>query len=389
MASLNRCIKSFSDTYLGVSVLLVLTVVSTGRAEVLPFFDPSHITQKQTASFVALQGFIAEDPLSLKDFFDEWGGDYHPRSGNNAAMEFLRADTGMLYEGYYVGYFYQKDVLLESSRGFVDGYHTLQNDISVARSEDYDLLLGIRGIEQQGMLIASSWKIWEESDHIVTIGAGAYLSNVMDIQSGILRGKGTIAPDDTYSAQGVADYRFSDNLLYDGWNYDVLEDGWGYGFHIALAYQNRAYGIEIHAIVNDLFARSIWYRLPHSVVNVKSENLSSDDNGYDVQKPTVWGRESYDDYTFDIPKKIHIGIQKTITNNMVLEVGYEEIAYIHIPYVNMRMLWEDQVVTFGYETRFDTFSLKYRYDHFECILRSNGLEDASAVGIGLSYLYTF
>ena len=157
----------------------------------------------------------------------------------------------------------------------------------------------------------------DTESHRVQVGMSGYLSYDVDIQSGVLSGKGSIFTDETYHTTAYADYHFMDNLLYDGWN--VAETyGIGYGLHLGMIYDNKEYAFSVHVLVNDLFAKSHWKNLPYSIVNLETNNKVIGDDGYTEYDPIISGWEIYEDFTQVISPKYHIDIQQ---NFKILNLG--------------------------------------------------------------------
>ncbi len=363
-------------------------IASGVNAEIFPLFNPlAHSASSHPSLELSSSGFIADDPVSLKDFFNDWEGEYSPESSDNYAVEMLRVDIGTtLPSGYYIGYFYQWDTLIHTNRGFVEGYYRVKNNLTSQEDQAYGLQLAINGIERHGLVVSRSWMVYRFDSAKVTFGAGVYLSYDTDSQDGILTGDGTLYSDSSYSATAISDYYYTDNLLYD---LDVDDTyGIGYGMHIALRYEHQN-GIMINLLANDLFARSHWKNLPYSLVYLETENQSIGDDGYVSYDPTIHGWELYKDHVQHIEPKYHIDIQKKIDLHFELSLGYEYCDGLGIPYIQTNMQTEYGTFGLQYETRFGMIGVDYRYGHVSLSLFSDGFEDASALGFSGKILYNF
>jgi len=357
-------------------------------AEIIPFFNPLKNLSEGTVK-IHVQGFIANDPVSIKDFFDDWEGDYSPQSGENTAIEMLRMDIGTkIFDNYYVGYFYQRDTLIKANRGFTDAYHAVKNKLHFSAEQDYDLQLDIEGIERHGGIVGKAFTLYHSPAHHLQIAGSAFLSYDIDTQSGNLKGNGSIHTDDTYSAQARADYHFMENLLYDGWNTDKSY-GIGYGFHLGLLYQNSTYNFKVQLLANDLFSRTHWKRLPHSQVDIRTENQIIGEEGYVEYDPTISGWETYSNFTQKISPKYHADISKEWANGLSVKLGFESIDFVHMPYISISQHFDESQVTLLYEHRFRSIGMTYTDRYFHISILSNGFSDASAIGISGSYIYRF
>jgi len=370
------------------TLFLLLGVISAIHAEVIPFFNPTQIHQQNTAN-VNIQGFVANDPVSIKGFFNDWEGDYAPRSGNNIAMEEFRIDVGTtLYDKYYIGYFYTRNLSSSSNKDFVDFYHAIKNDKGFKTVQNYKIRLDIVGIEQHGILLSRNVPVCDTEEHTLTIGASAYVSYATDIQKGSLNGTSSIALDQTYNASASTDYYYMNNLLYD---LDVQKTyGLGYGLHLGLFYANKVHDFDLQIIANDLAAKSHWRNLPFSHVDIETFNQEINANGYVEYNPTIRGLEVYRDYVQNIKPKYHIDIKKHFSQKIDFSIGLDSIEQVNIPYISIsKMLNEKQKVELLYETRFNSMRIEYEDRNFSISILSNGFTNASAIGLSGSYIYHF
>jgi hypothetical protein len=389
-----RSKASFKRPFFILRALLVCGVAA--NSEVLPFFNPVQFGGKTKEGVAKIQFFIADDPVSLQAFFDDWSGDYHPRKKDNAAAELARIDAGIgNLHGFYVGYFYQRDVLIRAGRGFVDGYYTLRNDLETNADVTYDLRLGIEGIDRHGIVVSREMTAIDNGEHRLRIGVSGYLSYDNDVQYGHLEGVGVLHPNGTYSARAVANYHFSENYLYDGWNYEegrsgARSYGIGYGMHIGIHYENTNLGFEFTLLANDLFARSEWERLPYSKnITINTENQTIGDDGYVQYDPTVSGYEIYEDYVFKPPEKYHVDLRTKIYG-LHIEAGYEKEDFIEVPYVAAEKRFDNFTLRASYDFRFETFGLRYADENYYVAIRVDALTtDYSAVGLSCAYRRRF
>jgi len=87
------------------------------RADVLSFFDPSKASSFNTS----FSYFLANDAISLKEFLGDWKSHYHPKTGENIALQDMSLQIGgSYYKGYYLGLFHRYDVMIKTNRDFTD-----------------------------------------------------------------------------------------------------------------------------------------------------------------------------------------------------------------------------------------------------------------------------
>ena len=369
-------------------LLVLLGMTSALQAEVIPFFNPTQTYQTNTLS-INIEGFIANDPVSLKDFFNDWEGDYTPKNGDNIAMEEFRLDIGtVIYDSYYVGYFYTRNLFVVTSRGFVDFYHTLKNGSKFDSKQKYNLKLDMDGIEEHGVLISRNFPLLDTEEYELSAGVSGYFSYATGIQYGSLTGKSSIGADGTYSASGITDYYYQNNLLYD---LDTKKTyGIGYGLHLGALYTNKTYNFDIQLIINNVLAKSHWTNLPFSHVDIDTRNQIINNNGNIEYKPTISGLEVYKDYIQKIIPKYHMDITKNLFQYIDVTVGIDNVDNITIPYVTIATMINDtQKVEFLYETKFNSKGIRFEGVHYSFSLMSNGFSEASAVSFSGNYIYKF
>jgi hypothetical protein len=367
--------------------VLLFTLSSLLSAEVVPFFNPMVQTTPYRTSF-SMEGFIASDPVSLYDFFHDWQGKYSPRKGDNIALEAFRIDMGIvLDEGYYFGYFFQKDTLIQTNRGFSDAYYALKNDLFPNEETSYELYLLIEAIQRHGLTLSRSFRLFERGERHVDIAFGGYLSYDTQIQSGDVVGEGILFPDESYSLWGEVDYFYEENLLY-GLNVEN-NYGIGYGFSFSSSYVDEASSFKARLIVNDLFARSYWKHLPYSLVSIETENESVGEDGYVSYDPTISGWELNEKYIHHFSPKYHLDIEKNLTQKSRLMVGYEYAYGLSMPYIKFLYEKEDDTYSLRYESRFKSLGFGYEGENLSFSLYSDGIKYASSFGFSLKYAYTF
>ncbi len=369
------------------SFIIIIGMTSRLFSEVIPFFNPT-AQYLQHSAIMNIQGFIANDLVSIKGFFNDWEGEYSPRNKNNIAMEEFRVDIGTKFCGYYVGYFYTRNLLAIANRGFVDFYHALKNDTPFDTEQNYHLKLEMNGIQEHGILLSKNMFILNNDEQKLMIGASAYLSYATDVQDGSLLGTGSISSDKTYSATATADYYYLNNLLYD---LDVKNTyGIGYGLHLGLLYINKEYGVDLHILANNLVSKSYWKHLPFSRVKVESNNQIINNHGHVEYNPTISGLELYRDYTQEITPKYHMDIKKHFSQEIDVTVGIDSIENVTIPYITIsKMLNKTQKVELLYETRFKSKGITFQGKNYTISLMSNGFSDTSAIAFSGNYIYHF
>jgi len=335
---------------------------------------------------ISTQGFIADDPVSLYDFFHDWEGKYSPNKSDNYALEFARVDIGKSFGDYYIGYFYQRDTFIRTNRGFVDGYYNVKNSIKPLHDTDYDLELEIDGVIRHGLLMSKSFKIVDDDSRAFSIGVGGFISYSVDVQDGVLKGKGTIYPDGKYDASGVTTYYYMENLLYD---LDVEDTyGLGYGFDISMLFVDKDNDYSVTIAINDLLSYTYWKNLPYSLVYIETQNQEFNGD-YVSYNPTIHGWELYKDFKQKIEPKYNVEFSKLFFKTYTLDIGVDYIHTLSLPYIKASKIFDSSTISCQFDYRYHTFGLEYINQYIDIKLFTNGFKNASAVGFSFDLSYDF
>jgi len=389
MAILNRFFKSINlpSFYDGRLVLTILLWVVGAEGNILPFFNPLELRPNSFA--FNLQGYIAEDPVSLREFFHDWGGDYHPRSGDNAALELMRGDIGIsLKRGWYLGYFYRLDAVVRANRGFVDGFHDVKNNYRLKKEKRYDLDLGVNGVESHGITIAKRFDLYKDHLHQFSMSLSAYGSYCVNSQDGTLHGKGVFHSDDSYSAAAIADYYYTHNYLYSGREIEHEFKGYGYGMDFSLLYRDMENRNTFGLVINDLLAQVKWQHIPYSLVYVDTNNQRVKD-GYIEYNPIIHGWELYKNHTQKLDSRYDLWLSHSFDSGYIIKLGWQKLDFLNYPYTSIAYIWGEKKVAVAYENRFHSISIDYKSSYFHCSILTNGLKNFSALGISLGFLIPF
>ncbi len=358
------------------------------RADVLQFFDPTK-EHKSSVLTSQLSYFIANDPISLEEFFGDWQAHYHPRSGTNIALQDMRVDIGgNFYKEYYLGVFHKYNVFVKTGKDFSDLYYTIKNKKDFYHDRDYLLNLDIEGIKYSGMMISTRSLLYHNSENTLLIGGALSLFFGHDMQEGTVRGSATSPSEKIYQVQAQSTYHYTHNYLYD---LDVESaNGVGYGGDIALAYTNSLYGFGVKVIANDIFSRMYWSDLPYSSVDIQTENKTFDGDGYVKYSPSISGVEKYIDFTQHIEARYKLVLEKKIYKGVVFSGGIMRTYGENFPFVRFdEALSASQDIGFSYESRFKSFGLDYRYKGFMLGVATDALSNFSAFGLRGSFQLQF
>jgi hypothetical protein len=377
-------------------IVLICTVLASNllKAEIIPLFNPAQKFQTN-ALYINLQGFVANDSMSIKKFMDNWEDKkfYTPYSGDNHAIGMARVDLGTTVSDYYVGYFYNNNLQSTYTKGFVDFYNLLRHKTKVKTSHYYNLKLELDGVEEHGITLAKSIPFYENEEHQLIMGLSVYLSYATRLQDRTLSGYARVNPDNTYDMAFDSDYYYSNQLLkslFTGRRKVSQEHGYGYGFHYALSYENKKYHYSIQFIANDILARSRWSHAPYSSIRATSNNQVIDDKGYIKYNPTVSGKETYRKHTYTVSPKYHLSIKKRFIDLVNISVGVEHVGDITIPYGSISKKFEGiGEVSLFYETEFKGKGISIEGEHYKLSVMTESFTKTSSFAFSASMHFNF
>jgi hypothetical protein len=364
-----------------------LLLSSTLDAGVLQFFDPIQIPQNKTIQ-VQYKAFLANDPMPIKEFLDDWDGDYNPKNGQNIALLDSRFDLGGgVGSYYYLGYFHQYDLFIDTDKDFTDLFYSVKNKNDLEIGREYALDLDIEGIKQHGLIFSGDRKVYETDNYSISFGGAIYLSYGLDMQNGFISGKATANGTKDYVIDASSSYYYTHNYLYD--LVVSSASGYGYGSHIGLYFENKKHNFQIKFLVNDLVSKMYWKDLPFSEILLKTENKSHDEKGYVKYAPTISGLEQYRDYTQTLESKYKLE-GSVILEDSTIFGGIDFVHGENFPYVRIfHKLDEIQTLEFMHESHFGSFGFVYGYKNFKIGIEADEFSDNSSFGLNSSFIFRF
>ena len=387
MALLNRCrnrsctiVDRFSKSF-----LFLIVGISVGKADILSYFNPPKA--KSDTYYASFSAHAANDPVSLKSFFHDWHGQYHPSSNQNLAIESSRLDLGVfLKDHYYIGYTYRHDVFMKASPDLTHLLYLTKNKLDLPLNREYALYLNIGGVEAQGIVCAKMLDFSSEKWGNLSVTFGVSLLYAKNVQDGVVSGNAiSISPKD-YDFQAVSSYYYTRNYLYD---LDVDKaHGKGFSTHITAHYQYQDFTMDL--IVNDLFGKIYWDKLPYSYVSMSSANKYYDSDGYAQYHPLIHGIERYIDYVQVLPVKVYAEGKYTINKHYLVSIGLESVDQYIFPFNKIAYAPnEEESYYLSYEYRFGSVTLGTKYKGMEISFSADRIIDPATVGIHLSTFFNF
>ena len=364
---------------------LAFYVLTPAFAGVLPLFNPTYITNQSNSFYVNLNTFLTNDPFTLKDLL---GGiktnSPHIKSGTNIALADIRVDTGYNSKKYgYFGYTYREEVLIDTNQETVELLYLATNKKDLPIGKRYNLDLTIKAFKVQGLEYAKSFDFYHDNGYICNIGFGLEALQGKDMQDGTVQGNGIVNSNKDYSFNITANYNYTHNYLY---NLDVQKaSAYGYSSHLSLYLKKD--NLSLLLLANDILGKLYWENLPHSDVKLSSNNKVYDADGYVSYNPLASGWEGYKNYTQTLVAKYRAQFAYKY-KRYFFKLGSDMMYGIYMPYIESDYaVVSDFSLGLGYETRFQSVTLKSQYKNFIFSVKADDIFKPSTLGVTISYLF--
>lgn len=370
-----------------ISVSVLFLMVSTLHAQTLTISNPALISDVHEEIHASLDAFIATEPVSVKEFFDDWNGHYSPKSGTNLALASVRMSVGGGMGPWRLSYLHRLETMVVASRDLVDLVHSDKQNENLKIGRDYRLDLSVRGFEADGIELARRVDLLDQSGFVLKGGLAISLLHGKKLQSGSAIGTAQALSATDYNYNGIIDYYYSRNYLYD----NTMEVPQGYGATVDLGLQavwNGRWLVE--AAAND-FGFIRWSDAPYTNATITSATKAYDENGYVRYNPTITGLEIYRNMTQSLDPKYFLKTQylgSTISPFVQLT---STRGYFFPELGTSIALTPTSSLTAFYETRFGTTGLRYTGHYGYISLQSDtlGLSNASAAALMCGFSYAF
>ncbi len=379
--------KNLSTILVGRFIFFISVFFTTSHASVIQFFDPTSTFKNQTIK-IKYKVFLANDPVSVKDFLNDWHGDYNPNSNRNFALLDSRFDIGRnIKNSYYLGYFYQYNLFINTNKDFTDLFYAIKNKRPFKRDKNFILDLDIVSIKQNGLLFSGNKNIFEDNTHVFTIGGAFYLSYGFDMQDGVINGNAKAIDKKDYDIDASSSYYYTHNYLY---SLDINPaHGYGYGSHVGVNYENKKHHLKIKLLINDLVSKMYWKNLPYSKILLSTKNKNYDKDGYVKYRPTISGLEQQKDYIQTLTPRYKLQSAISVKNTTYLG-GIDSVYREFFPYIKiLHQLDKTKSLEIMYEKRFNSFGVEYSYKTFKIGILTDKFSNFSSFGLSSSFIFRF
>lgn len=263
--------------------------------------NPAHIGMRGNQLFISGEVFSANTALPLRDLLrDDWEAPLN-LSDDNRAMALWHLAVGNDWQGWRLAGIYRGELFLSTSRDTLDLLYRIKRHEDLPVGKTYVIDLQAKGFTAQGVQIGRGF----DASHLFAGLRGGVAINYLrgrQLQKGDLSGNASALTNKSYNFDLQLDYYYDHNYLYDR---APLDDGWGDGYGIDAGFLvERATGWGGGAAVRDLCGTMIWHHIPYTNAIADSQSWSSDEQGYQLFRPTIHGFEGYHHFRQRISPKV-------------------------------------------------------------------------------------
>lgn len=387
MVHLKHCTKMLGQKPLIKNLSLLLIGGLSLYGETLVIVNPADTHETTFSSYFSSSAFMATDPVTIKNFFGEWGGAYTPRQGTNYAFASARVETGVRRGEWSVGYVHRLETLIEASRDLVDLVHDTKNEMALPVGRTYDLHLRINGFQADGVALQRRFPLYESGDFALQGGFGLSLLRGILMQEGTINGQATTISTKDYNFDAVVNSYYSHNYLY---KLDVAKPQ-GYGASSDIGFNARWRDLTYALAVNDLFGGISWDKNPYTYATLTSSTKSYDAKGYLQYNPTVSGLEVTKKHWQRFDPKIMSQLSYRYDNyepfiriTTIRGVTLPETGLIYQPTQNMK-------IRYHYESMFGSHGVSLETKYLQMRFQTDrwDLQKSSAVGAYLGIVIPY
>jgi len=359
---------------LGVFILLI----SATNASIF-----SHYSKDNRYNF-SIEYSDRNDAIPVFNKNRDWEGSYYPNSGKNIAFINHRADIGMLFDTIYIGYAFRSDIFISTDKSTLDILNLVNSKKDLPLNHQYNIDLDAYGFSSDNLIFSKEFDIISNKSKEFRVYGGFSIIRASKLQEGRVVANANIVSKKEYDFDGLIDYYYTDNSIYD---LDVEEaTGYGYSLNFGLFYRYNKHSILF--LAEDFTSNIYWQNVAYSQVNITSNKKEYDSNGYVKYKPSISGYELYRDYTQKLKSNLKLEYKYQYSSHIDLGVGGQYFSEILFPYLSISYQENSNIgYKLGYDIRFKQVSLELDIYDFKASISTNGIYDPSAINLNFSYSF--
>jgi len=358
--------------------VIFLTISTSAFAGVLPFFNPSDITNKNNSFYIHLNAFLADDSFALKNSLNGKTNTPHIKSGTNIDLGDIRTDVGYNSKKYgYFGYIYRGEGVIKANEDTIKLIYLVENNRELPIGRYYNFNVSIKAFQAQGVEYAKSFDIYHKNTNIVNIGFGFEALNGINMQDGTIHGHAIQISRNDYDFNIFTNYNYTHNYLYKL----HVNKASSYGYSSDLSFYVKKNNISLLLLANDIFGKLYWKNLPYSNVRLVSHKKNYRGNSL------ISGREWHKNFTQTLLPKYRVQLAYK-HKRYFFKLGSDMMYGIYMPYIESDyMVASGFSLGLGYETRFHSITLKSQYKNFSFNVQVDNIFKPSTLGLSISYLF--
>ena len=360
--------------------ILVILKSTPAFAGVLSFFDPNNFNNQETNFHLHLQSFFTNDAFSIQTRLNKMVGESNAKNGENLEIIDIRFDSGYSYQPFgYIGYIYRNQTAISASKDMAELYHSTKNKIDLEVERKYNLKLQTDSFKLEGFIYANSFSIYHTDSLDIRFGGAIELLFAKKMQDWQMSGTAEAISAKDYNLNIISDSHYTKNYLY---KLQVPQsNATGYSSHLSLNMHYKK--IKVSLLINDIWSKLKWEKLPYSYVKMKTENKTYDANGYVKYQPSISGIEKNVDYTQTLIRKWKMNVQYFFDTSSIL-IGSEYIYSNYIPYIMYKYKFTPNFSTsIEYEFKFKSYYSEIRYKNYYLGIRANHLNEQNTLALNL------
>jgi len=324
------------------------------------------------------QAFFANDIVPLVEVNKDWSRGFHPREGKNYALISTRAEAGMQWKGFRLGYIERNEWMASGNRDSLDVVRADRQKLDYDNGRNYALEYRLRGFSADGARLTKSFSNDIGSGWTLGWGGAASMLRGRRVRSEDINGSATATGGRNYTAtvDWTRDYSHT-NTAADGFVAAYVNgnpSGEGYAADLGLTFA-RQDGLRVEWIASDIAGRMNWRDIPERTLS--GSNLPG--------AALPGGRKWRVDLEQSLPVKhaISVSIPTSLAD---VELGDTLFQGIHMPRIGLvKRFGADWTTRLDYDFRFSSvgIGLSYRWLYFNVRSDSLSTNNARAFGLGL------
>lgn len=264
---------------------------------------PERAGRDGIAVYSSVRYFAGNDWTAMSDIDGNWSGRYAPRGGRNLGVDFLRAEAGVAFGSWRMGYVYRREAVIEANRDTLDVYYLENNNLPIPVGRSFALDFYGNAFEGEGLRIEKAFEMRPNESIALRAGVGASWLRGIRSRSGSVLGGVTATAPNTFAFDAALverDTRKTFPFMRPG-----SPEGSGYALDVALdlrwAGRNR-----VMLAVEDVVSRIAWDELPATDARATSNTAARDAQGFIVYRPALAGQNRRIEYTQRLDPKAFV-----------------------------------------------------------------------------------